>query len=473
MGDANEAQKDVLAVKARFVAAKTGVSGLAVGFINMYNATSLGYYSLTVAGSEFKEYNLKNSVKNFVSDIQSFSTKYSLNSELNSKIRETLRTNSTVDKITTLISQIQSKDMGMAEHFFKNVLCSALSTDDVKIFIVVDMVTTGDFDDVRVSDEVESIPVADKVKLILPYTAQNAQLAEKIVRDKLQDIAVLKFKVSSGQKSGNGIVLFSTLIKQNIAVILAASDTKSLYELPLDRNLSDFYYTIVSLVSSQKSDSAMVALMDKAVKSVTPDAFAKTFEANSIPALDELLLSAFKAMDASDVHIESGFSLLNSVYLERLLNPQKIVKDEAPKAEKTESKTKGKKTIEVSLVLAPSRGKKLSELKRGESVQILLNDKTMEGRKLINSFKLMEGERIKPIGAPIYAVSQNPKEGFTVYVKITDELFGKTVEEEDIRVKSGDPYIEKEMKKTGNLMLLGVVAGVAVIVVVCVLLFSK
>ncbi|HPJ16468.1 MAG TPA: hypothetical protein PLJ39_15450, partial [Spirochaetota bacterium] len=156
------------------------------------------------------------------------------------------------------------------------------------------------------------------------------------------------------------------------------------------------------------------------------------------------------------------FGKINSIVLNSMIPLFSGKKSESASDDKNY-----RKTIDISLILSPTKGKKISELLPGDMINVMLDKNSPVGMKFINNLGLMKDDgTISPLSAEIYSVKRDVKNGFTVYVKLTRDLYGKTYEEEDIRIKTAD-FINHDVKTTSpRSLLIGIAAGAAVIIII-------
>ncbi len=108
----------------------------------------------------------------------------------------------------------------------------------------------------------------------------------------------------------------------------------------------------------------------------------------------------------------------------------------------------------VDLILSPTRGRNISSLKPGDHVQVMLDSSNPVAYKILKQLNLISGDKVKPVGATVYSIKQHPKEGYKVFVQIAKGILGRAEEEQDIRIKTGDPVVEETMRQASSSMMI-------------------
>ncbi len=98
--------------------------------------------------------------------------------------------------------------------------------------------------------------------------------------------------------------------------------------------------------------------------------------------------------------------------------------------------------LEMSLVLSPISGVPLTELKQGEKILIKISEQTSRGQYFIDLFNASQGNEILPIPATIESVTPSGK-FYTVMVSLGPGIYGKAMEEDNVKAKRYDPAQDK------------------------------
>lgn len=103
--------------------------------------------------------------------------------------------------------------------------------------------------------------------------------------------------------------------------------------------------------------------------------------------------------------------------------------------------------LDVSLVLSPISGVPIYELKEGSKILIRISEQTSRGQYFIDLFNASVNNEILPIPATVVKVTHDGKI-YTVLVNIGPGIYGKSVDEDNVKVKLYDPATDK--RKVAN-----------------------
>jgi hypothetical protein len=98
--------------------------------------------------------------------------------------------------------------------------------------------------------------------------------------------------------------------------------------------------------------------------------------------------------------------------------------------------------LEVALVLSPVSGKPILELKEGEKILVKISEQTGRGQYFIDLLNASQDNEILPVPASVIRVSKEGKL-FTVLVSIGPGIYGKSVDEDTVKVKLFDASADK------------------------------
>lgn len=107
-------------------------------------------------------------------------------------------------------------------------------------------------------------------------------------------------------------------------------------------------------------------------------------------------------------------------------------------------------TVAVDLVLAPVSGIPIYELTKGDKIMVKINDKSVRGRYYIDFLGTRVEGNIIPIPAEIMDIRRDENNEYTILCKIKENIFGKAVETEQVKIKKYDELL------AGNLSLKGI-----------------
>jgi len=98
--------------------------------------------------------------------------------------------------------------------------------------------------------------------------------------------------------------------------------------------------------------------------------------------------------------------------------------------------------LEVSLVLSPVSGKPIYELKEGDKILIKISEQSSRGQYFIDLLNASENNEILPLPSSVMKVSKEGKMN-TVLVSIGPGIYGKSMDEDTVKVKMFDAALDK------------------------------
>lgn len=101
--------------------------------------------------------------------------------------------------------------------------------------------------------------------------------------------------------------------------------------------------------------------------------------------------------------------------------------------------------LEVSLILSPISGVPIFELKEGEKIMVKITEQSSRGQYFIDLLNATVDNEIVPVPATVVKVSKEGKL-YTVLVNIGPSIYGKSIDEDNIKVKKYDPNQDKRKK---------------------------
>jgi hypothetical protein len=118
-------------------------------------------------------------------------------------------------------------------------------------------------------------------------------------------------------------------------------------------------------------------------------------------------------------------------------------KTDAPASDKTEE---GAVVLEVALVLSPLSGIAIYELKEGDKIMIKITEQSSRGQYFIDLLNASVENELVPIPASVVRVSKEGKI-FTVLLNIGPSIYGKSIDEDTVKVKKYDLSQDKSKKQ--------------------------
>lgn len=102
--------------------------------------------------------------------------------------------------------------------------------------------------------------------------------------------------------------------------------------------------------------------------------------------------------------------------------------------------------LEVSLILSPISGIPIYDLKEGDKIFIKITEQTSRGQYFIDLLNASENNEIISIPATVVKMTKEGKI-YTVLVNIGPGIYGKSLDEDTVKVKKYDPDEDKRKKK--------------------------
>ncbi len=113
------------------------------------------------------------------------------------------------------------------------------------------------------------------------------------------------------------------------------------------------------------------------------------------------------------------------------------------------SSVKDENTIAVDLVLAPVSGIPIYELSKGDKIMVRISDKSTRGKYYIDLLGTRVEGNIIPVPAEVAEIKRGENNEYTILCKINDNVFGRAVETEQVRIKRYDELLASDSSLKG------------------------
>lgn len=471
MEDPKGIEKPVVTFKVAIRIPRQTSFAVSVIYVDSQRFNFLGMFSLVAIGQESPFELIVKPHSDLLSLIESGPNRFEINSDLQYKLDAGLTKSLTQEAIKTLTGFINQKDFGSAENLIKRLAEGALAIDKTMVRLECERLSYGEYLEVRAEEEILKMTFAKKMERVMPYANNNRDVAEKILRENPKDCAVVKFRFHrDAELFGSGMLIYSTMGNIPAGVYLCAGRAADFAEGDITAAVVDFYTHVTELASSAAGDRAMTAKIESALCTMRTDQLAGVVDNNNADALNALIKKEIADAAGGNVECALSISMINSLRLSLLISPRKKTRHEMePGAGKDEFS--GVQIINADLILAPTRGKNISSLKAGDHVQAMLDPSSPLAMKILRGLNLVVGSRVKPIGATVYSIKYQQKAGYKIYLKIADGILGKAEEEQDVRIKMGDPVVEETLDQAKNSMVIGIIAGILVLAAIIVIVW--
>lgn len=166
---------------------------------------------------------------------------------------------------------------------------------------------------------------------------------------------------------------------------------------------------------------------------------------NDITRMESLLQAILmKPLNDRNVQVETNSEYVSNEEMSlRRTERNKQVKEDKSTATK-EPAGKIKDTIDIDLVLAPVSGIPVYELTKGDKIMIKINDKLPKGKYYIDLLGTRVDGNIIPVPAEITEIRKNEKNEYSILCRIDENIYGRAVETEQVKLKKYDELLETE-----------------------------
>jgi hypothetical protein len=473
MAEPSGSNKEIIAIKVRFALTRQSYSGLLVAYFDLYKINLLAHFSLFIEGEDLASISLAMPHDQLVDAIKNGATRYPVAGEMNSKVKSRLNSSVTKTYMETLLNHIKSKDIGSAENMIKRTIEAVLSTDRIESVLEFELLNYGEFAQLSVDERSEKLTMSDKIRIVMPYAENQADLAEKIIRENIQDLVLVRVSfLGESDIHGSAFITCGAANAKIHGLLLAVGSDKALAELDVSLSVIDYYSGMLGLLAHPKLDKTISPKIDALLRKLDSGTLLQAISGPDPGDMESIVSNLMKTLTGRGAAVRARCEKINSLKMTLLLNQDKEKKPENAPAPKDEV-VSGLKVVDASLIVSPGKGKSISTLKSGDWVQVLLNPANPLSMKILKSLNLIEGNKPKPIGTKVHTIKRAPKIGYTIYVQVAEGVLGKAIEEQDVRVKTGDPVVEKAEENSRGSLMIGLIAGIVVLVVVLIVLALK
>ncbi len=292
------------------------------------------------------------------------------------------------------------------------------------------------------------------VDMALKYTGGDIVKAKEMAAGQYIDVMAVKGKFFVDKKGVSGVfVAFFNFIQEYIADVtchLSSSpglfektrvfdDWKSYYrdivagsgETEAIDSQNFTYYLIDSFVSYDVFPDVQEKNLDELTGTVK-DMLAKSFNVESVKCQLDLEPTTSLALEMAGVKIDTPGGESREVE-EVVAEDERITKVES----------EARYIVEGSAVLAPVRGKNISDLNPGDKIKVMLSGKDLVTEKILRLMNAFgpEGSRF-PVPGRIKAKIPFDKGGFMIYAFVAKGVLAKIFEEENVKLMLDQPSRE-------------------------------
>jgi hypothetical protein len=461
----------ILLIKGKVHIPQMSSSGIILIFINPSASSILNCISVLISGSKLYSVPLSQSSRELFNIVRTAPTMYSVSTDQNIRLSDYIKKHFSTEIVKSLLEKISINDTAYVNDYIGKEIKVIFSIDDVEVQTEDETISRGDYLKISVEEEIDKLTFAKKVSRVQQYVANKTALAEKIVQDNLDDMAIISFTFNyGGDDAGAGLILYNSILKDFYKIFIALPIDKKTYAIDISDSAVDFYYKLNDIVNSDELNGELISEMRNRFQSLHKGAVYDLIKSSEQDEVKKLIYQVLRDFIGEQIILEARIEYMNSLKVDLLLHPGKV--DEKSEESKEEfDEFANIQMIDVVPLLSPTKGVRISNLKREDQVLVVLDRKNPLGYKLLKSMNLMVDDRVKPVNSEVYSVKYKKNEGYKLIVRITNDLYGRAVEEEDVKVKVAVPVIEEEIKRSRVSMLIGIIAGIIVLAIIALILF--
>jgi hypothetical protein len=460
----------ILLIKGKMHIPQMSASGLILIFINPSDSSILNCISVIISGSELYRIPLSQPTRELFNIIKTAPTMYTVSTERNVRLSEYIKKHFSTEIVKSLLEKISINDIDFVNGYIGKEIKVIFSIDDVEVQTEDETISRGDYLKISVEEEIEKLTFAKKVARVQQYVANKTALAEKIVQDNLDDMAIISFTFRYDEENvGAGLVFYNNVLRDFYKIFIALPIDRKTYSIDINDSTVDFYFKLNEIVSTAELNNELISEIGNRFKGLHKGAVYDLIKSSEQDEVKKLVYQVLRDFIGEQIILETRIENMNSLKVDLLLHPGEA-DEKSKKGEEEFDEFANIKLIDVIPLLSPAKGIRISDLQKDDQIQVVIDSKNPLGFRLLKTMNLVVDDRVKPVSSKLYSVKYKKGEGYKLIVRITDELYGRAVEEEDVKVKVGDPVIQEERKKSRVSMLIGIIAGLIVIAIMVLIL---
>mgnify|MGYP006287273423 CR=1 FL=1 len=468
------ASNDFVVVKGKIYIAKINISGVMMAFVNRKEKRVSGIYSLVATGNDLFKTSIDTAPSDLIENIRINASQYDEQKEMEDRLYVFFTQRVRQDTIVEFLRYYDQEDEIAAENAIKRIMKSALSMDTMDMQAEFESISYGEYSEMMVITEMDRLSYSQKRDIAKKYTDGDEGLADEIVKNNVQDLVLVRFAIRSrGQVPGIGLFIYSTVLNRILFVVLKMGTHQEVAPLTEVKSMVELYRLVGSDYSKTGQTDAVTQSIVTQLKGMEMDILANALKSGDTNQVAALLKQAIAPVNIPEVRIGVTLTPMNSVHLDKTISPSDYDKSKKIDEEVSEEDAKDlRKLVNVDIVLSPTSGKKVSQLQQGDIIYVLIDTSTPHGYNVADALNLIHDGKNTPIEGEVYSVNYTKNEGYKIFVRITETLYGKSIEEQDVRVKSKIVEIEEDISKSKNSMIIGIVAGVIVLAIILYILLG-
>jgi hypothetical protein len=433
---------------------------LFAGFFDTTRVQLLLFFTTVIVGSDLRETTEKMDLPQFVHFIVESKDSSTIDTDLNNRSKEYFINEFNAKTIESIIKKSAENDTGALIHLFKKMIDHLLQLETTQVQMSSSKTSHGSLELYNAYERRMSHTVAENTEIARKYVGSNTELVKKVVEGSQADSIVIVYTVSKeGKIVSCGTLIFNEPTNRIVQKTFIYSQSISFDDCNLENNIVDVFHYIQKLTENQDANnSELCSRIDASIAKIKSDRLAVIFKSGE----SEKIIQFFQKIMPSEITsgtIELTVQKFNSIILDIAFEPDLLTAKKTEEPHKDdEPQPRQKAEVEVDLVISPTKGVKVSELQAGARIYVIINSSTPMGRNVVKKLNLLEENKVKPVSAVVERVSKTT-EGYIIITRIASNLAGRAIEEEDVKVKSGDPVVDKKIEKSRKSLLVGIVVG--------------
>lgn len=459
--------KTLISIKSKIYCAKLNISGLLLTVIDKENNRIIGVNGVFIAGDSLKNARTNISSIDFIEAINVATQQYAVQKEYFEVIKNYLLQRVDQKNITVLLNNIENNPI-TAVNEVQRIIKSALNIDIVDVYSEFDSISNAQYTEIIITQKIDSLTLSQQVEIVAPYYDNDRKVAEESIKKGKQDIGIALLYLDSSQFSGICFCFVNCATRKLLYCFCWLDDSSVVQsEVKSGDALYELFSRIVKAAQKTNRFTPVQHEIQSSLWKVDVDALIHAIEHEASGLASQLFASLLQ--QSKDIQMRAELHRTDAIRFHMLYNPSQF--DTKEEVHEGDSKF-DKKLVAVDLVLSPTSGKKVSQLQKGDFIYVLIDTSTPYGYDVAKTLNLIVDHKNTPIEAEVYSVNYNKKKGYTLFVKITESLYGKAIEEQDIKVKTRLAVSDEEATSSKASLVIGILAGLIVIGILLIILLA-
>lgn len=461
------AAKSLISIKSKVYCAKLNISGLMLIVIDKENNKIIGVNGLFISGDNLKNARTDISPVDFIGAINVASQQYAVQKDYFEVAKNYLLQRLDQKNINAIIHNIENNQIA-AVNEVQRIIKSALNIDIIDVYSEFDSISNAQYNEIIITQKIDSLTLSQQVEIAARYYDNDKQLAEDSLKKNREDIGIAVVYLNSNQFSGISFCFVNCVTKKLLYCFCWLDDSGVVQsESKTTDTLYDLFYRVVKASERVNRHTPLQHEIHSNLWKIDVSALIHAIEHEASGLAGQLFTQVLK--NSKDIQVRAELHKIDAIRFHMLYNPSQF--DKKPDEDVGDSKI-DKKLVAVDVVLSPTSGRKVSQLQKGDFIYVLIDTSTPYGYEVAKALNLIVDNKNTPIEAEVYSVNYNKKKGYTLFVKITESLYGKAIEEQDVKVKTKLASSEEVESSSNASLIIGLIAGLIVIAIVLFIILS-